>query len=208
MLTMDGSVWVGLGGTLAGTVIGGGLSIWASMVTQNRQMEATRDLRAAESSEASANQAITELYVIRQRARDLTQDPGEWDAWQEELGRLAAEVEPAVLRLHDDALRERIEEVPGYMDMIYDLTGYRGHGGSLMLPSEVCRYGLDCLGAAVRNRPLPAPSQALPTGREIDAFEPERMAIAREQADLAPGSPAPTGSADPFSSALRGRNGG
>ncbi|MFJ8871443.1 hypothetical protein ACIRD6_37570 [Streptomyces sp. NPDC102473] len=126
---MDGSVWVGLGGTLAGTVIGGGLSIWASMVTQNRQMEATRDLRAAESSEASANQAITELYVIRQRARDFPQDPGEWDAWQEKLERLAAEVEPAVLRLRDDALRERIEEVPGYMDMIYDLTDYRGHGG-------------------------------------------------------------------------------
>lgn len=179
MRSMDGSVWVGL----AGTVVGGGLSIWASVVAQKRQTKATRDLRIEEKAEASANEAITQLYVIKQRARDFPQEHGGLGAWQKELGRLAAEMEPAVLRLRDDALRERIEEVLGYMDMIYELTDYPAHGGSLMLPSEVCRYGLDCLGAAVRNRPLPAPSPAMLKAREIDAFERERMAIAREEAE-------------------------
>ncbi|MDX3186473.1 hypothetical protein PV334_35290 [Streptomyces sp. ME02-7008A-1] len=190
---MDGSVWVGLGGTLAGTMIGGGLSIWASMVTQNRQAKATRDLRTEEKSEASANDAITQLYVIRQRARDFPQEREGWGTWRKDLARLAAEMEPAVLRLRDDALRERIEEVLSYMDMIDDLTDYRVHGGSLMLPSEVCRHGLDCLGAAVRNRPLPAASQALLKAREIDALERERMAIAREETDrlLDPGGISP-----------------
>ncbi|MFD0210829.1 hypothetical protein ACFVH9_17250 [Streptomyces hirsutus] len=180
---MDGSVWVGLAGTLVGTTIGGGLSIWASVVAQNRQTKATRDLRVEEKTEASANEAITQLYVIKQRARDFPQEHRGLDAWQKELSRLAAEMEPTVLRLRDDALRERVEEVLGYMDMVYELTDYPAHGGSLMLPSEICRYGLDCLGATVRNQPLPAPSQAMLKAREIDAFERERMAIAREEAD-------------------------
>ncbi|MEY9816333.1 hypothetical protein [Streptomyces albogriseolus] len=90
-------------------------------------------------------------------------------------------MEPAVFRLGDDALRKRIEEVLSYMDMVYDLTDYPAHGGSLMLPSEVCRYGLDCLGAAVRNRPLPAPSPAILKAREIDAVEQDRMEIARQE---------------------------
>ncbi|MEU1439672.1 hypothetical protein ABZ438_37250 [Streptomyces sp. NPDC005786] len=192
---MDGSVWVGLGGTLVGTTIGGGLSIWASVGTQSRQTKATRDLRREEKSEALANEAITQLYMIRQRARDFPQERGGWDAWQRELGQLAAEMEPAVLRLRDDALRERIEEVLGYMDMLYELTDYPARGGSLMLPSEVCRHGLNCLGAAVRNRPLPAPSRALLKAREIDAFERERMSIAQEEADrqisLDPGRSSP-----------------
>ncbi|MEW2087847.1 hypothetical protein AB0932_07275 [Streptomyces sp. NPDC006682] len=183
MLTMDGSVWVGLAGTLVGTTIGGGLSIWASVGTQNRQMKAARDLRFEEKSEASANDAITQLYVIRQRARDFPQDHGGWEAWQRELGRLAAEMEPAVLRLRDDELRGRIEEVLGYMGMIYELTDYRVHGGSLMLPSEVCRYGLDCLGAAVRNRPLPAASSAILKAREIDAFVVDQMRMSRQEGE-------------------------
>ncbi|WP_203186100.1 hypothetical protein [Streptomyces pratensis] len=183
MLTMDGSVWVGLAGTLVGTTIGGGLSIWASVGTQNRQMKAARDLRFEEKSEAAANDAITQLYVIRQRARDLPQDHGGWDAWQRELGRLAAEMEPAVLRLRDDELRGRIEEVLGYMDLIYELTDYPTHGGSLMLPSEVCRSGLDCLGAAVRNRPLPAASPAILKAREIDAFVVEQMRMSRQEGE-------------------------
>ncbi|MEU8556015.1 hypothetical protein AB0C80_18765 [Streptomyces anthocyanicus] len=178
---MDGSVWVGLAGTLIGTAIGGGLSIWASVVTQNRQTKAARDLRVEEKAEGAADEAITQLYVIRQRAREFPQERDGWAAWQRELSRLASEMEPAVLRLRDDALRKQIEEVLGYMDMVYDLTDYPVHRGSLMLPSEVCRYGLDCLGAAVRNRPLPAPSPAILKAREIDAFIQEQVEMSRQE---------------------------
>ncbi|MFJ4517469.1 hypothetical protein [Streptomyces sp. NPDC088816] len=179
MRTMDGSVWVGL----AGTVIGGGLSIWASVVAQKRQTKATRDLRIEEKAEAAVEEAITQLYVIKRRAREHPQDRSGVSTWEQELSQLAVQMEPTVLRIRNKELRERIEEVLGYMGMIHDLTDYPVHRGSLMLPSEVCSYGLECLGAAVRGEPLPAPTASIRRAREIDAFIREQMAIAREEAE-------------------------
>ncbi|MEY9816332.1 hypothetical protein [Streptomyces albogriseolus] len=80
MRTMDGSVWVGLAGTLVGTTIGGGLSIWASVVAQNRQAKGMRNLRTEEKAEAAADEAITQLYMIKQRARDFPRERRDLDA--------------------------------------------------------------------------------------------------------------------------------
>jgi hypothetical protein len=180
---MDGSVWVGLAGTLVGTTIGGGLSIWASVVAQNRQAKTTRDLRIEEKAEAAVEEAITQLYLIKRRARETPQDHDELDAWQEDLSRLAAETEPIVLRLRDEELRERIEEVLDYMSRVDELDGYLGHWRSAALTSEICQYGLDCLGSSIRNRPLPASSPAILKARDIDADIQEVMRISREEAE-------------------------
>ncbi|WP_437106619.1 hypothetical protein [Streptomyces sp. enrichment culture] len=180
---MDGSVWVGLAGTLAGTTIGGGLSIWASVVAQSRQAKATRDLRIEEKAEAAMEEAITQLYVIKQRARECPRNHDELDTLQEDLRRLAAETEPVVLRLRDDELRERVEEVLGYISRFDELDDHLGHWSSTALTSKICQYGLDCLGAAVRDRPLPAPSPAILKAREIDADIQEVMRISREEAE-------------------------
>ncbi|WP_354393080.1 hypothetical protein [Streptomyces atratus] len=175
---MDGSVWVGL----AGTVIGGGLSIWATVVAQSRQMKATRDLRIEEKAEAAVEEAISQLYVIKQRARDHPQNRSGVGEWEQELSQLAAQMEPTVLRIRDKELRERIEEVLGYMSMIHDLTDYPVHRGSLMLPWAVCSYGLECLGAAVRGEPQPPPDEPMRKAREIDAFVREYMEMSRQEA--------------------------
>ncbi|MET8511984.1 hypothetical protein [Streptomyces sp. NPDC005077] len=176
---MDGSVWVGL----AGTVIGGGLSIWASVVAQKRQTKATRELRIEEKAEAAVEEAITQLYVIKQRARALPQDNSGFGAWDQDLNGLAVQMEPTVLRIRNKDLRERIEEVLGYMSMTHELTDYPVFGGSLMLPWAVCSYGMECLGAAVRGEPLPAPTEPMRKARAIDAHVREQRAIAREETE-------------------------
>ncbi|MEH0415975.1 hypothetical protein [Streptomyces sp. B21-083] len=180
---MDGSVWVGLAGTLVGTAVGGGLSIWASVVAQNRQAKATRDFRIEEKAEAAVEEMIIQLYVIKQRARDLPQDNRGFGAWDQELSQLAAQVEPTVLRIRDKELRERIEEVLGYMGMTHELTDYLVHGGSLLLPWTVCSYGLECLGAAVRGEPLPEPTEPIRKARVIDAHIREQRGIERAEAE-------------------------
>ncbi|MFF1446332.1 hypothetical protein [Streptomyces sp. NPDC058295] len=178
MIGMDGSVSVGLTGTLMGTAIGGGLSIWASVVAQNRQAKATRDLRIEEKAEAAAEEAITQLYVIKQRAWDLPQDNSGFGAWDQELSQLAVQMEPTVLRIRNKELRERIEEVLGYMGMTHELTDHPVHGGSLLLPWMVCSYGLECLGAAVRGEPLPELTEPIHKARAIDAHIREQRAVA------------------------------
>jgi hypothetical protein len=178
MIGMDGSVWVGL----AGTLIGGGLSIWASVVAQNRQAKATRALRVEEKAEAAIEEAITQLYVVKQRAREYPRDRDELDTWQEDISRLAAETEPIVLRLRDDKLRECVEEVLDYMVRVHELDDHLRYWGAADLTSGICQYGLDCLGAAVRNQSLPGPSPAILKAREIDAEIEEVMRISREEA--------------------------
>ncbi|MEU1454407.1 hypothetical protein [Streptomyces avermitilis] len=177
MIGMDGSVWVGL----AGTVIGGGLSIWASVVAQIRQTKAARDLRVEEKSEAAVEEAITQLYVIKLRAREVPQDHQGFDDWEKELIRLAVQMEPTVLRIRDKKLRQRIEEVLGSIGLVGELTDYQEHRGWLLLPWEICSYGLECLGAGIREEPLPAPSPAMLKAREIIAFL--REEIERDEAE-------------------------
>jgi hypothetical protein len=152
------------------------------MVAQNRQVKATRDLRVEEKTEAAVKEVITQLYLIKRRARETPQDHDELDAWQEDLSRLAAETDPIVLRFRDDELRERVEEVLDYLSRVDVLDDYLGQWRSAVLTSEICQYGLDCLGASVRNQPLPAPSPAILKARAIDADIQEVMRISREEA--------------------------
>ncbi|MFE2433325.1 hypothetical protein [Streptomyces sp. NPDC059409] len=178
---MDGSVWVGLAGTLVGTMIGGGLSIWASVAAQNRQVKATRDLRIEEKAEAAVEEAITQLSVIKLRAREFPQDDQRFGDWEKGLILLAVQMEPTVLRIRDKKLRKQIEEVLGCIGLVRELTDYQEHRGWLLLPWEICSYGLDCLGAGIRDEPLPAPSRAMLKAREINAFL--REEIERDEAE-------------------------
>ncbi|WP_406516332.1 hypothetical protein OH809_42880 [Streptomyces sp. NBC_00873] len=52
------------------------------MAAQSRQAKATRDLRKEEKAEADVEEAITQLYVIKQRAREHPQNHQEVGEWE------------------------------------------------------------------------------------------------------------------------------
>jgi hypothetical protein len=119
--------------------------------------------------------------VIKLRAREFPQDHESFGDWEKELIRLAVQMEPTVLRIRDKKLRRRIEEVLGCIGLVRELTDYQEHRRWLLLPWEICSYGLDCLGAGIRDEPLPAPSRAMLKAREINAFL--REEIERDEAE-------------------------
>ncbi|WNE95549.1 hypothetical protein PS467_09455 [Streptomyces luomodiensis] len=81
---MEAETLAGLFG-FVGTLVGAGVSLWATVITQRQQAEATADRREearatliAERSRAAGEKALSELYDLRrhisQRQRDLASE--------------------------------------------------------------------------------------------------------------------------------------
>ncbi|MGX1115727.1 hypothetical protein RKD37_001090 [Streptomyces ambofaciens] len=90
MPTMDGSVWVGAIFGVGGTIIGGGLSLWATVIAQRQQTRASRQLVIAQRTDTAVDSAIQMFFQIKQHVRGRPSEFQEEaqqriDVWQRSL---------------------------------------------------------------------------------------------------------------------------
>ncbi|MFI5979175.1 hypothetical protein [Streptomyces sp. NPDC051452] len=117
---MDGEVLSGLIG-LGGALIGGAVSVWATVATQKQQaQESYRQQREEQHKlieqrgREAGEKALTELYALRRHLVECTQDniPEDHQPWRKIAKDHMDEAELAVgLMPQASEVRERIEEV-------------------------------------------------------------------------------------------------
>ncbi|MCX4587721.1 hypothetical protein [Streptomyces sp. NBC_01481] len=169
---MDAGVLVGAVFGLCGTVVGGGLSIWASIIAQRQQAKAARQLVIAQRVDTAVDAAIQAFFQIKQHIRGRPSDHGEGaqqrnQVWQKALQQQVLKVEPTVLRIRDEAVRMRLDKIAELLS--WPDVSEPGLGGSDGLFAALCDHALDCLGACARDEPLPEESRGLSQAREVEA---------------------------------------
>ncbi|MEU5030188.1 hypothetical protein [Streptomyces milbemycinicus] len=166
---MQAETLAGLFG-FGGTVIGAGVSLWATLITQRQQAKATADQREAakislinERSRTAGEKALSELYDLRrhitQRQRVLA--PEDRETWLQAGEALAdqAELEAGLMPQAEEVrtrFREALEVTRASM--------YAEVRGSSDLPVESkanTDHAIDLLSAYMREEALPEPTHAV-----------------------------------------------
>ncbi|MFF1604963.1 hypothetical protein ACFVYV_47670 [Streptomyces mirabilis] len=168
---MDAGVWVGAIFGLGGTALGGGLSIWASISAQRHQARAARELVVSQRMDAAADSAIQMFFQIKQHVRGRpTESEAEGhqriELWEKSLRNQVSKLEPILLRIRDAEFRLRLTQVAEFLAWS-DVTEPQ-LGGSINILSRLCDHALDCLGAFVRDEPLPAEEGGLAWARRVE----------------------------------------
>ncbi|MFH8389919.1 hypothetical protein [Streptomyces sp. NPDC018036] len=168
---MDAGVWVGAIFGLGGTALGGGLSIWASISAQRNQATAARELVVSQRVDAAADSAIQMFFQIKQHARGRptggeTEGHERLQRWEKSLQDQVSKLEPILLRIRDREFRLRLTEVAEFLAWS-DITEPQ-LGGSVNILSALCDHALDCLGAFVRDEPLPAEEGGMVWARRVE----------------------------------------
>ncbi|MFF9394219.1 hypothetical protein [Streptomyces griseoluteus] len=163
---MDGEVLSGLTG-LGGALIGGAVSVWATVATQKqqareglqRQQEERHKLIEQRGREAG-KKALTELYALRRHLAECTQRdiPEDHQPWRKIAKDHMDEAELAVgLMPQASEVRERIEEVL----QVTFLHMFRSADEALrevMHAKRGATEAIDILSAYMRGDPLPEAS--------------------------------------------------
>ncbi|MEV0598566.1 hypothetical protein AB0I82_04580 [Streptomyces sp. NPDC050315] len=148
---MDASVWVGAVFGLVGTVVGGGLSVWASVVAQRQQAAHARKERRRARTSTAIEAALTELFEVQRDARRA----GPMDSARErQLHERVLNVRVLLQHVPDAALRSRVQEDTFLMplDPPGDTRTKQERRADIMLLSA---DAIACLGAYLRGEPLP-----------------------------------------------------
>lgn len=158
---MDAETLAGLMG-LGGALVGAGVSVWATVVTQQHQARGTREQRVAERGWAAGEKALSELYALRRRAVEHLkgEPPRDEEQWRliarthmDEAG-LALELMPQA-----DELRQRISFVLGHAYV--EMSEQAGNiDAQLILAQSRAIDAIALIGAHMRGDPLPALSDA------------------------------------------------
>ncbi|MEV8324059.1 hypothetical protein [Kitasatospora sp. NPDC056731] len=164
---MDSSIWVPAIVSLAATVVGGGLSITASIVTQRQQAKSTRQLAVTQRSESLADRAIQELYALKEHVQLRPHRITMWSEWEAGLKNRTGTLRTTIIRLRDRELRERLTKTMELLDLS-ELMTQGVWGGSPLLPRQLCDHAIECLGAFVRNEPLPPAAEAFETAKRVE----------------------------------------
>ncbi|WP_369271123.1 hypothetical protein AB5J55_14760 [Streptomyces sp. R11] len=168
---MDAGVWVGAIFGLGGTALGGGLSIWASISAQRHQAKAARELVVSQRVDAAADSVIQMFFQIKQHVRGRPPE-GETEGhqriqrWEKSLQDQVSKLEPILLRIRDREFRLRLTQVAEFLAWS-DVTEPQ-LGGSVTILSALCDHALDCLGAFVRDEPLPAEEGGMAWARRVE----------------------------------------
>lgn len=169
---VDASIWVGAASGVIGAATGGGLSIWASLVAQKFQARSNRESVVAQRIDAAADLAIKIFFEIKQHYRERPSDfqsgaREHIEVWFKSLKGQLHKLEPILLRLRNEELRVRLTTAVEYMTW-KDLSE-RELGGSAAIISELCDHALECLGAFVRDEPVPEEGEAIRRARQVEA---------------------------------------
>lgn len=154
---MDAGVWIGAAAGLAGALVGAGGSIATTLVTQRHQKAEARREERARLARETVDAITQELIALRELAWTY---PAE-DAPERAMRhfRLAANkhhqrIEVTLVRVPDRALGERLGDV-----LMASRMAFQGLEGSHTERKQgafsVTYEGLSCLGAFLREEPLP-----------------------------------------------------
>lgn len=154
---MDAGVWIGAVAGLAGALVGAGGSIATTLVTQRHQKAEARREERARLARETVDTITQELIALRELAWTY---PAE-DASEEVMRpfRLTANahhqrIEVTLVRLPDRALGERLGDV-----LMASRLAFQGSEGSHSNRKQgafsITYEGLSCLGAFLREEPLP-----------------------------------------------------
>ncbi|MER6560562.1 hypothetical protein ABT300_23065 [Streptomyces sp. NPDC001027] len=149
---MDASVWVGAVFGLAGTGIGGALSIWASVMTQRRQADHEREGQRQARASAAVEAVLTELFEIQRDARRAGPDS---DTRRVALHERVLNIQVLMQRVPDAALRDRVREAALFLPLspAGDTRTWEERRVDRMY---LCADAIACLGAYLRGEPMPA----------------------------------------------------
>ncbi|MEV6297729.1 hypothetical protein AB0M41_47085 [Streptomyces sp. NPDC051896] len=163
---MDASVWVAAVFGLAGTGVGGGLSIWSSAIAQRQQAVRAHEERQQVRASTAVEAALAELLEVQRDARRA----GPLDeARQQLLHERVLHVQVLMQRVPDAALRTRVREDTLFMPLAPpgDTRTSQERRADIML---LCADAIACLGAYLRTEPLPPPAERLQTLRSLWPF--------------------------------------
>jgi len=168
---VDASVWVGAAFGLVGTGVGGGLSIWASITAQQHQARASRELVIAQRVDAAADSAIQMFFQIKQHVRGRPSEQAEGareriKIWEKALRQQVSKLEPVLLRIRDREFRLRLSKVAEFLAWHEVMEPQLG--GSPDVLSQLCDHALECLGAFVRDEPLPSEEGGMTWARRVE----------------------------------------
>ncbi|MGW6917697.1 hypothetical protein ACWGB8_28290 [Kitasatospora sp. NPDC054939] len=170
---MDTGVWVGAAAGLVGALVGVAGSIATTLVNQRYQSAEARRAQRERLTREAVDALSHELVALQEAARSYPEEDASEDLMRP--FRVAAmkhhnRIEVELIRLPDRALAERLGDIL-WASRIAFQSGEGSHSdrreGALRVPHE----GLSCLGAYLREDPLPPPSQytqAVATRRQAD----------------------------------------
>ncbi|MDI5971064.1 hypothetical protein POF50_017220 [Streptomyces sp. SL13] len=163
---MDSSVWVGAVSGLLGTGIGGGLSIWSTVMSRRHQIVDRREMEAQARGSGAIEKAMEYLLAVWRDARRA----GEED---EVAGRLLQErvlaVQILMQRVPHAGLRERVR-----IDTLFLPLSPPGDTRSWEVQRVdrifLCADAIAALGAYLRGEPLPPPAERVTKMRDTWPF--------------------------------------
>ncbi|MGW2932941.1 hypothetical protein ACWDA7_13985 [Streptomyces sp. NPDC001156] len=170
---MDAGVWVGAVFGVVGTLMGGGLSIWATVIAQRQQAQAARQLVIAQRVDTAVDSAIQMFFQIKQHVRGRPSEFQEGarqriEVWQRALQQQVNKLEPVLLRIRDESFRLRLSKIAEFL--AWPEVSEPALEGSAGILSELCDHALDCLGASVRDEPLPPEGIGLTRARRVETL--------------------------------------
>lgn len=176
---MDAGVLVGAIFGLGGTIVGGGLSIWTTITAQRQQAQAARQLVIAQRVDTAVDSAIQMFFQIKQHIRGRPSEfedgaPARLEVWQKALHQQVHKLEPTLLRIRDEALRLRLSKIAEFL--AWSDMSEPGLGGSAGTLTDLCDHALECLGAFVRDEPVPVEGVGLTRARQVESLYLEVMA--------------------------------
>lgn len=150
---MDASVWVGAIFGLVGTGVGGGLSVWSSIVAQRQQAIHQREDRRQALATSAVEAALAELFQIQRAARRAIPEE-EAQAAARLLHERVLNVQIVMQRVPDAELRDRVREDTLLMPLSPpgDTRTRQERRVDIML---LCADAIACLGAYLRSEALP-----------------------------------------------------
>ncbi|MEO3764592.1 hypothetical protein [Streptomyces sp. B8F3] len=168
---MDASIWIGATFGLIGTIVGGAVSIATTIMANRLQAKAARQQVIDERIDSAAEVATSEFVRLKQHfwvglgsGREVERN----EAWEEALHDRLAALEPVLLRMRHRELRSRLHSVTEFLrhySEIEDIT-WDGHP---LLPQQLCEHALECLGAFVRDEPVPEPDRSFSQADHVEA---------------------------------------
>lgn len=174
-------MWVGAIFGVVGTIVGGGLSIWTTLIAQRHQHRSARQQVIEQRIDAAADAAIEDFLFLKQHLQvgPLFQvERGE--DWEKTLKDRLSKVKTTLLRLRHKGLRDRLKGVTGFLDETPLIEDWQW-GGSPDLPAQLCDHALECLGAFARDDLMPSLDQAMTTAARVEYGWFEQMAQDEEE---------------------------
>ncbi|MGW4437029.1 hypothetical protein ACWELO_14895 [Streptomyces sp. NPDC004596] len=175
---MDAGVWVGAIFGVVGTLMGGGLSIWATVIAQRQQAQAARQLAIAQRVDTAVDSAIQMFFQIKQHVRGRPSEFQEGarqriEVWQRSLQQQVSKLEPILLRIRDESFRFRLSKIAELL--AWPEVSEPALEGSPQILTDLCAHALDCLGALARDEQLPPEGSGLTRARRVETLHSEYL---------------------------------